>query len=86
MARSVISGKNIKKSDRPSILTQKEQEPPEEKPIRRFLIGDLTLFYNSLDRSLSMLRSAGFDAELEKTEDDGKITLAITLKNAERRQ
>jgi ParB family chromosome partitioning protein len=86
MARSVISGKNIKKSDRPTLLTQKEQEPPEEKPIRRFLIGDLTLFYNSLDRSLSMLRSAGFDAELEKTEDDGKITLAITLKNAERRQ
>ncbi len=86
MARSALEEKNTgRKKSHPPTAEAEIHPAPEEKPIRRFLIGDLTLFYNSLDRSLSMLRSAGFHAELEKTEDNGKITLAITLKSAEKK-
>ena len=83
IAKSAISGKGAKKDT--AVDIEEIPQPAQEKPIRRFLIGDLTLFYNSIDRSLSMLRSAGFDAELEKTEDEGKIVLAITVKNAQRK-
>lgn len=86
MARTALKAKSAERQkDPPPHIADKMPDAPEEKPIRRFLIGDLTLFYNSLDRSLSMLRSAGFHAELEKTEDDGKITLSIILKNAEKK-
>lgn len=86
MAKSALGEKSIGRKKDISVPHVTEACPvAEEKPIRRFLLGDLTLFYNSLDRSLSLLRSAGFDAELEKTEDDGKITLAITLKSTEKK-
>ena len=58
----------------------------EQKPIRTVLIGDLTLFYNSLERSLSMLRNAGFAAELEKTENNGEVRLSIILKSGTEKQ
>ena len=82
IARSAISGKGEKKAGDIEEIPQ----PIEEKPIRRVLIGDLTLFYNSLDRSISMLKSAGFDAELEKTEGDGKVVLSIVVKNVQKRK
>ena len=69
--------------EKQDVTEQKE----EQKPIRRFLLGDLTLFFNSLERSLAMLENAGFKGELEKNEtEDGKIFLSITLeKNAGKR-
>lgn len=56
---------------------------PEEtkKPIRTIIIRDLTLFYNSLERSLEMLRCAGFAADLQKTECGSEVKLSITLKS-----
>ncbi len=86
MARSALEEKKPgRKKERSAPTEEKSISLPEEKPIRRFLIGDLTLFYNSLERSLSMLRSAGFYADFEKTEANGEITLAITLKTAEKK-
>ena len=77
----------IKKTSDKSFSEQEQSdEPQEKKPIRRFLLGDLTLFFNSLERSLDLLRYAGFKGDMEKTECDGKIVLSITLeKSTEKR-
>ena len=62
------------------------ENPPEEipatqsKPIRTLLIGDLTLFYNSIERSLSMLRCAGYETDFIKDEKENGVELRITLK------
>lgn len=60
---------------------ERKSENAAKTPIRTFLLGDLTLFYNTLERSLSMLRSAGFAAALEKEENDGEVKVFITLKS-----
>lgn len=68
-------------------VSQKEKDNKEEiasvsqGPIRTIVMKDLTLFYNSLERSLSMLRLAGFEADFEKKENDDSVLLSITLKN-----
>ena len=53
----------------------------EKKPIRTFLIGDLSIFYNSIERSLSILKNAGYDAIFEKTEEESEVKISIVLKH-----
>ena len=68
------------KNDKSAEMTDKTEN---EKPIRTVLIGDLTLFYNSLERSLSLLRCAGFETELLRDEkSDDEVCLSITLRKA----
>lgn len=82
---SIVCAKLV---DRELDKSRKKAEPapkqtaasPAPKPIRTVLIGDLTLFYNSIERSLSMLRSAGFDADFTKDETEDGVKLFITLK------
>ena len=76
IARKQISEKETKKSP-PTTKDCRE----EKKPIRTFLIGDLSIFYNSLERSLSILKNAGYDASLEKTEEEKEVKISITLKH-----
>lgn len=63
-------------------INQDDALPQEnEKPIRTVLIGDLTLFYNSLERSLSLLRCAGFETDFRRDEkQNGEVCLSITLR------
>lgn len=57
-------------------------EPSPAAPIRTFVMKDLTLFYNSLERSLSLLKTAGFNADMTREEENGEVRLSITVKNA----
>lgn len=85
ITKTELSKRNtrIKKTSDKSFSEQEQgDEPQEKKPIRRFLLGDLTLFFNSLERSLDLLRCAGFKGDMEKTECDGKIVLSITLEKS----
>ncbi len=77
IVKKQLAKKNVKKA--PPDEVQIHQE--EKKPIRTFLIGDLSIFYNSLERSLSILKSAGYDASFEKTEENSEVRIAITLKH-----
>ncbi len=43
-------------------------------------IGDLRLFYNSLDRALAIMRGAGMEADCKKRETDDGIEVTIFLK------
>lgn len=47
---------------------------------RKGVIRDLRLFYNSIDKAVSSLKSAGITAVTRKSDTDKEITLTITIK------
>ena len=51
-------------------------------PIRTFVMKDLTLFYNSLERSLTLLNHAGYKADMKREEQNGEVRLSIVVKEA----
>ncbi|MBE6623461.1 MAG: ParB/RepB/Spo0J family partition protein [Ruminococcaceae bacterium] len=77
IVRKQLSQKSSKKA--PPDTKPVYQE--EKKPIRTFLIGDLSIFYNSIERSLSILKNAGYDASFEKTEEESEVKISIVLKH-----
>ena len=57
----------------------KAQEQPARKPRRALLIRDVRFFLNSLDHSLSVMRSAGVDAHCQRVEEQDAILLTIRI-------
>jgi len=58
--------------------------PPAEKPVpaqgrRVFLMRDLRLFMNTLDRSLALMRSGGVDAAVRREETEDELVLTISI-------
>lgn len=63
---------------------QEEKSSPEgQMPVRRVLIGDLTLFDNSITRSVQLLRSAGYNANLRREESDGEVRYYVSVRNVQ---
>ncbi len=68
------------------VLPEETPAPaPEEKPRRRsvFLMKDVRLFLNTLDRSLGLMRSGGINAALERSESDSELTLTVRIPKRE---
>lgn len=60
----------------------KEPEPKESQTARRrsvFLMKDLRLFLNTLDRSLSLMRSGGIDAQLRREETEEAVVVTVRI-------
>ena len=55
-----------------------------ERGERRFVLGDLRFFYNSVDRAVGMLRLAGYAAEATRTEDERGVEIHIAVTKPER--
>lgn len=51
---------------------------------RRFVLGDLRFFYNSIDRAVGMLRLAGYPAEATRTEDENGVEIRIAVSKPKR--
>lgn len=51
---------------------------------RRFVMGDLRFFYNSIDRAVSMLRLAGYPAEAVRREDENGVEIRIAVATVRR--
>lgn len=68
--------------DLPQTAAKQENKPSEQKnaPIRSIIIGDLNLFYNSVSHAVNLLKTAGYDAEMTKSETDGEICISILIK------
>ena len=49
-------------------------------PTRKFVIGDVRLFYNSLSKLVDTLQSAGVDAKTRKYENDKYIEYKVRIK------
>ena len=57
-------------------------ETAEAPPVRRrsvFLMKDVRLFLNTMDRSVELMRSGGLDARVEQTEDDDALTVTVRI-------
>jgi ParB family chromosome partitioning protein len=53
--------------------------PAARRAMPGFRLRDIRLFLNTLDHNLDLIRSAGFDAELGKNEDEREIVLTIRI-------
>lgn len=51
-----------------------------KEPLRKFAIGDVRLFYNSLSKLVDTLQSAGVDAKTRKFENDKYIEYKVRIK------
>ena len=58
-------------------LQKKQMEGKEKK--RLFIIKDVRLFLNSVDRGLRLIRDAGIDAGCGREETDDEILLTIRI-------
>ena len=58
-------------------LTQLQSTPPRRR--RTFILKDVRLFLNSLDRGLRLVREAGVDARTERQETEDAILLTIRI-------
>jgi len=54
-----------------------QSTPPQKR--RTFILKDVRLFLNSLDRGLRLVRSAGVDAEYDRQETEDNILLTIKI-------
>ena len=58
-------------------LQKKQMEGKQKK--RLFIIKDVRLFLNSVDRGMETIRRAGVDARCEQQEDEESITITIQI-------
>ena len=62
-----------------------EQDPEEPRSLRRksqFLMKDVRVLLNTLDRSVSMMRSEGVEADLSKRETERELVLTVRIPKA----
>ena len=62
-----------------SVLRQREEKP---RPRRPLLIRDVRFFLNSVDHGLSVMRSAGVEAQCSREEEGDAILLTIRIPKA----
>ena len=56
---------------------ESEAPPPRRRSV--FLMKDVRLFLNTMDRSVELMRSGGLDARVEQTEDDDALTVTVRI-------
>ena len=58
----------------------KADKPSRPAPARKCILGDLRLFFNTVERAVSTLREAGFSAEYEKKEEGEDVVITVTVR------
>ena len=59
------------------------QRPPKRKSV--FLMKDVRLFMNTLDRSLTLMRSGGIDADVSRRETEEELILTVRIPKGKER-
>ena len=64
-------------------LVQQLRSPPPNKPApkRTFVVKDVRLFLNTLNRSMALMKSAGVDAHCQREDREDEIFLTIRIPN-----
>ena len=77
----IANALNLKETEEyiENILNPKEEELPPEKPIRKYAISDVRLFYNSLSKLVNTLQNAGLNAKTRKYENDKYIEYKVRI-------
>ena len=84
-AKTIIArGLNVAQAEEyiESLLRKIQVTPPHRRPT--FILKDVRLFLNSLDRSLSLMRSAGVNAACGRQDTEDEILLTIRIPKARR--
>jgi ParB family chromosome partitioning protein len=55
--------------------------PDRPPPKRTFVVKDVRLFLNTLNRSMALMKSAGVDAHCQREDREGEIFLTIRIPN-----
>ena len=77
----IANALNLKESEEyiENILNPRQEELPPEKPIRKYAISDVRLFYNSLSKLVNTLQNAGHNAKTRKYENDKYIEYKVRI-------
>lgn len=85
--RIIAEGMTLKQTEEYIFLLLNPEEEsvlaepaPQEKPVRKFAIGDMRLFTNSLSKLVDTLQSAGIDAHTRKYETEKYIEYKVRIK------
>ena len=62
-----------------SLLSKRQKTTESANRKEQYVIRDMRLFCNTVDRALKTMRRAGFRADLEKEEDDTSVTFEIKI-------
>ena len=62
-----------------SLLKKRQKTTESANRKEQYVIRDMRLFCNTVDRALKTMRRAGFRADLEKEEDDTSVTFEIKI-------
>ena len=79
-ALNYIKENNLNASETEKHIALLEQgKKPESSQTEQYVIRDVRLFYNTVDRALDTMRRAGFKADFSKDEDEKAINLQIKI-------
>lgn len=72
-------GMNVAQTERyvESLLAQRQRTPPRSRST--YVIKDVRLFLNSVERGLRLMRQSGVDADIGRYDTDSEITLTIRI-------
>ena len=63
------------------LLSPPPAPPEKRRPRRTFVVKDVRLFLNTVDRGLTLMQSAGVDARCSREDREGEILLTIRIPN-----
>ncbi len=77
----IANALNLKETEEyiENFLNPKEEEKTPEKPMRKYAISDVRIFYNSLSKLVNTLQSAGLNAKTKKYENDKYIEYKVRI-------
>lgn len=78
-ARAVVEDKLTVAQTEALVQQLANPKPPKPKPRRTFVVKDVRLFLNTLDRGLKLMQAAGVNARCQREELDGEICLTIHI-------
>lgn len=79
LAVITAQGMNVAQTERyiERLLEQRQRTPPQSRST--YIIKDVRLFLNSVERGLRLMRQSGVDADIGRSDTDSEITLTIRI-------
>lgn len=69
-----------------ALLLPPSPETPAKRPRRTFVVKDVRLFLNTIQRGLTLMRTAGVDAQCQREDGDEEILLTIRIPRSSARK
>jgi ParB family chromosome partitioning protein len=84
----IDNGMNLSKSEKyiEELLNKKEnsaEDTQTRKPTRKYAIGDIRIFYNSLSKLVTTLQSAGINAQTKRYETPQYVEIKVLINKSE---